>query len=461
MNKIIVFGIAFLLMFMFPIILHNTHASVIDPFAACDPNDQVIVNGQLITAHSGSSETFSISGNFVQINVNQPSVVVAGYNGYNGPGAHFAYYVPAGSLTLSSVYDGVDMYTLVVVKAGDYMFGNTFTLYVDSNQVYTYNFGYLYLTSAYGSTMDFNVGVQVQNGTSGTLGYTVSGTELVGYYETNVQDPYTASPSFALPATVSAFSTNDSVAVTGVSLGMAFSGYNTTISAQLDYATPNATLNVYSNVEPFTLKISTSLFSSAIQQYVVSPPYPNKISLIQGVTYSISGIFNNSGINEVVSYSFVAKSVNNYWFNFSVQSPSNNTVKNITIGHGIHYNINYLKNGDYLGGIWSITINGTQYTIAQQIIYIKEYYNTSPYSLSIIFGDYAYAGVLYPPTINSYSIPSTSNNTIYVVYYNISNTQNLTVFGLNEFDVIGGIVVFVALMLPAVAISLGKRKGGK
>ncbi len=333
-------------------------------------------------------------------------------------------------------------------------------------------FGLLNLSASYGSTINFNVGIQVRNGTSNLISQQVSGEKIIGEYPTHIgplydyylANPYTVNPQFALPATISSFSTNQSGAVSGVSIGMSWSGYNTTISGQVDIAPPNASLNVYSDVSPFTLKIKSNSFGGAYQQYIESSPYPDSIGIINKSSYTISGIYNG----QTISYSFTAKSTNNFWFNFSIpsgltsSSSTSTYVSNISIGYpkSLHYNINYLKNGDYQGGTWYIVVNQTQYAIQENIIGIKEYYNTSPYSLSIIFGNYTYEGFSYSPTINSYNIPSTSNNTIYVVYYNMTNTQSLTVFGMDEFDVLAILLIFTGLMLPAVAISYMKKKGG-
>ncbi len=478
MNKIMAVGIVFLLMFMFPLMLNNAHAvSYTSIQVSADSNDQVIVNGSLISAHYGWIEFLNVpygNGVYDSISVNSASSIFITY----GSSYAFSYFVPAGSMAISSMYDGQIISNIFVVKFGDYLYQNHYVF--NSYGGWYVQFGLFNLTASYGSVMYFNVGIMNRNGTSGILSYAVSGTRTIGemasYFDISSSfagvptNPYAISPPFAVPATISGFYDNQSGAVSGVTVGEAVSGFNVTVSGQVNLIPPNATLNVYSNVQPLTIKVSTPLFNGANQQFIAYAPYPYSISIIQGIVYSISGIFNDSGVQKVISYTFTAKSTNNLWFNFSISSTSSGSsayVSNISVGYpkALHYNINYLKNGNYQGGVWYININGTQYAIEENMIYIKEYYNTSPYSVSIIFGDYIYGGLIYSPSIQSYSISSTSNNTVYVVYYNITNTysytQNLTVFGLNEFDVIGGIVVFVALMLPAVAISLGNRKGGK
>ncbi len=218
--------------------------------------------------------------------------------------------------------------------------------------------------------------------------------------------------------------------------------------------------------------MSTSGYSGGAEHYSISSPYPYVLGLQNGTTYNLTGVFNN----QEIYYDIIAKNGEKYYFNFTTSGTktvtSNTTspitqVNNITIGpvKGLHYNINYIKNGDYQGGTWYIIINTTQYAIQENIIYVKEYYNTTPYSITIVFGNYVYGGISYSPSVPSYSIPSTSNNTVYEIYYNISSTSTpnnyiIPGLGVSGLTLLQLGIIFVLFMIPAIAIAYfkyGKR----
>ncbi len=460
MNKLLAIGIVFLLMFMFPIMLNNAHASTtFSVGVSADQNETVYLDGTLVTAHNRSYQGFTI-GYTIQVQVSSPSIIFDLASSGGTVGLGYFYAIPAGTTIMNStdLYDAAYTYNyFVILKDGDYMYHHFYSLSsgatsgwseglvnttVPQNFSVTFNWGYIYPST--GGVPSY---IQVTDNYANknyTIGYGISGENYLNgnYYISIVSYIYSGS-----------------LVVSSVSGNWVNGGYNATYSVQAQFGGPSAYLKVYSNIQnSFNVYVYSS--KAQTEQFTVSPPYPYTIGLVNGTFYSVKAYYNQQSL----WYNFTAYQTKSVWFNFSTSSTSvsiqSSSVSVIFSGSGTHYIINYIKNGNYLGGTWYIIVNGTQYSVNVQTISIKEYYSISPYSLLIIFGNYNYGGSSYPPTVTSYTIPSSSNNTIYEIYYNMSTSSNPTLFGMDEFEVLGIVLIFVGLMLPAVAISLGKRKGG-
>ena len=131
MNKLLVIGIVFLLIFVFPIMMNEAHAAgSFTLYVSSDKAETVYVDGTLITAHYGASQALTV-GWTIQVSISAPSLLV----GLDGGGGQqivvmFYFYIDnAGTVTmnLSDIADvGYSPLNLIIIKGGDYLYNNEY-----------------------------------------------------------------------------------------------------------------------------------------------------------------------------------------------------------------------------------------------------------------------------------------------------------------------------------------------
>ncbi len=445
--KMFVFLSIFMMMFTFPLFLENVHAITYTSIGvSADQNESVYVNGTLITKGNDSYQTLSVPSNFFSISVSSASIIDLGY----GSGVFFSYYVSSGNYVINESLQsgGTSLGAIDIIKSGDYLFHHSYygvDYLASSSTTYHYEYfyqGYLNLSAGYGLTVSMNIGL-IGNGFSGPLksvsfsnninkiGYI---TGIITEYGT-LRNPYLSSPQ-PVPASVASFSYNQTQAISSLSIGESISGYNTTISTTVNIVAPNATLDVYSNVSPFNLSLTSPSFSSSNQNFVGQKPYPYSIGIINGYYYTITGTYDS----QQISYSFTASSVNKYYFNFTSTTLPNSTGTSNTA----KYNITFIESGLPQNVKWSVTFDG-----------ISKYTNKTSISFIIENGIYSYivGAIGYTAQPSSGSVNLDTNITEYITFTNyvVSNeTSNIPYTQLvisNNFIITILMIIFVVMLV--------------